>query len=130
MNALPRKPHRSIYSSGEESALVLGPTWVEPEVFAYPAGGFTRRAYVRIERNPHNPIELPYGALRLVLISISDTFFTVPARLRYRGGKTVRGFVSSPDTDGAPHEFTFTPEANPDLCHCCPPGVGCRKGDR
>ena len=87
-----------------------GGTWLEPEEFTYPSGGFLRRARVRVVRNPHAPSALPaevYGELRTVKASIPDTFFSVPARLRCRG-RTVKGFVSKPyDSE----ELCFTPEA-------------------
>lgn len=107
----------------------LDGTWVECESFAYPVGGFTRRAYVELRRNPHNPIVLPYGERRIVLCSIPDTFYSIPARLRIGGrvtkGRTVKGFVSvatlPPDMVA---RFTFTPLSgasthidNP-LCSC------------
>lgn len=105
-----RTTHASIYSSGNERPQVLHGTWLESESFCYPAGGFTRRAYAELRKNPNNPIDLPYGRRYVVLCSIPDTYFSIPARLRYRG-KTIRGFVSvtEPDTDTG--RFTFTPEA-------------------
>jgi hypothetical protein len=45
-------------------------TWLEGEEFAYPNGGFTRRAYATCEN----------GEKRLVMCSIPDTFFSIPAR--------------------------------------------------
>lgn len=83
----------------------LGETWIESEELAYPSGGFLRRGYVRLRQNPHNPIALAYGTLRLVRLSVPDTFFSVPAKLRWRG-RTVDGFVSVVDD-----EYRFTPEA-------------------
>jgi hypothetical protein len=93
-------------------------TWIDPEEKAYPAGGFTRKGRVRLERNPHNSIALPYGEVRAVRLSIPDTFFTIPARFVYKG-KTIRGYVSRDDGD-----FTFTPEASKGKEHhangaCC-----------
>jgi hypothetical protein len=82
-----------------------GATWLEPEHLTYPRGGFTRRACVRLTRNPHNPIELPYGELRIVRASVADSFSSIPARLTYRGS-VVRGYVALDKS-----EFTFTPEA-------------------
>jgi hypothetical protein len=98
-------------------------TWIEPEELAYPAGGFTRRAYVELRPNPHNPVSLPYGQLRIVRCSIPDTYFTIPARLQTRAG-TVRGYISR-DTDR--DVDTFTPDADPARCTACPPGTGCRQ---
>jgi hypothetical protein len=86
----------------------LGRTWLEPEEWTYPSGGFLRRAYVRLRANQHAPFALQapdVGTYRTVRASIPDTYFSIPARLRLRG-RTVRGFVSVID-----EEFTFTPEA-------------------
>ena len=79
---IPRVTRRSLYGPEGEVATRLGPTWLESESFAYPAGGFTRRAYVR----------LPDKTLRLVKVSIPDTFSTIPARL-HRQGQYVKGYV-------------------------------------
>lgn len=59
-------------------------TWLEGEEFAYPHGGFTRRAYAECED----------GELRLAWCSIPDTAFSLPARVRI-GTKTVKGFLTS-----------------------------------
>lgn len=99
-------------------------TWIDPEEYAYPNGGFTRRARVELRANMHNPVALPYGELRTVRASIPDTYFTIPARLRYQG-KTIRGFVSSP-SDGIEGRLYFTPEPDPDQCRHCQAGEGCR----
>lgn len=86
---------------------VRGDTWLEPESYTYPSGGFTRRARVIIRRNEHNPLlDLPYGELRIVRASIPDTYFSIPARLRYRG-RTIKGFIS---VDTNLNRFTFTPD--------------------
>lgn len=82
-----------------------GDTWLEAEEFSYPNGGYHRRARVRLQENPNNPVELPYGELRVVRCSIPDTMFTIPARLRCRG-KTIQGYISSSEEG-----FTFTPES-------------------
>lgn len=58
--------------------------WLEDEEFAYPGGGFTRRAYATF----------PDGRNRVVKCSIPDTYFSIPARARIKG-KTVKGFLSS-----------------------------------
>jgi hypothetical protein len=85
-------------------------TWIEPEGSARTVN-WTRRARVRLIPNPHNPVALPYGGLRIVRCGIPDTFFTIPAR--WRG---VRGFVSIVDD-----EACFTPNAAPS-CRICAPG--------
>lgn len=105
-----RTAHTSIYSPGGEPPQVLHGTWLESESFAYPAGGFTRRAYVKLRQNTNNPIELPYGQCYVIKVSIPDTYFSIPARLRIKG-KTVKGFVSVVDADTDTARFTFTPEA-------------------
>jgi hypothetical protein len=69
-------------------------TWLEPEEFAYPKGGFTRRAYARC----------PDGVLRIVCCSVPDTWFTIPARGTIKG-KYVAGFISLADNGG----ILFTP---------------------
>lgn len=97
-------------------------TWIEPEEYCYPNGGFHRRARVVVRQNPHNPISLPYGEYRIVRAGIPDTFFSIPARLRIKG-KTVKGFLSHDSSDG---ELMFTPEADPENCTECPSGDGCR----
>lgn len=109
MTPMGRTTRMSLYSPGGERPSVLHDTWVEAESFAYPNGGFTRRAYVELRQNPNNPIALPYGQLRVVKVSIPDTYFTIPARLRYQG-KTVNGYVSVQDADTDTARFTFTPE--------------------
>lgn len=83
----------------------MNETWIDPEERAYPNGGFTRRGHVRIVENSSYPTPpgLPYGQIRAVRVSIPDTWFTIPARLRVRG-KTYRGFVSMVDD-----ELAFTP---------------------
>lgn len=53
-----------------------GDTWLEAEEFAYPNGGFTRRARVR----------MPDGRLRVVRCSLPDTFFSIPAKVDKRTG--------------------------------------------
>jgi hypothetical protein len=86
----------------------LTDTWIDPEERAYPNGGFTRRARVRIRANSFDPehCRALVGQYRMVRASIPDTFSTIPARLR-TNGCTIRGFVSW-DTETA--ELTFTPE--------------------
>ena len=88
----------------ESRSTVKGDTWLEPEAITYPSGGFHRRAYVRVEANPYNPIEIPSG-LRIVWCSIPDTYSTIPARLVYRR-KRIMGYVY---VDTNHDEFRFTP---------------------
>jgi len=101
----------------------FGDTWIEPEDVCYPSGGMLRRARVFVDRNPHNPTGLPYGELRTVRAGIPDTWFTIPARLRYRG-RTVRGFVTLCTVR---EQLIFIPDADPDACRVCAPGSGCRQ---
>jgi len=84
----------------------MNETWIDPEERAYPNGGFTRRGRVRIVENTYNagPRELPYGEIRAIRCSIPDTYFSIPARFRFRG-KTYTGFVSV----GRNEELVFTP---------------------
>lgn len=80
-------------------------TWIDPEERAYPKGGFTRKGRARVRRNTLDPdIVLPYGEVRSITLAIPDTFFTIPARLRYKG-KRYKGYVSM---EGG--EYAFTPE--------------------
>ena len=95
-------------------------TWLEPEEITYPSGGFHRRAYVFLRKNQHNPISLPYGEKRVVRCAVADSFFTIPARFKYKG-RTIKGYISSVDD-----VMTFTPEASDD-CPMCEPGRGCKK---
>lgn len=99
----PREFGSTLY--GSSHATRLGNTWLEAESLTYPSGGFHRRGYVKLRQNPNNPIVLPYGEFRVVKASIPDTFFSIPARLKYKG-KSIRGFISVQD-----EEFTFMPEA-------------------
>ena len=82
-----------------------GGTWIDPEERAYPHGGFTRRGRVRVARNSTHPDipDLPYGEIRAVRVSIPDTWWTIPARMRVRG-KTYQGYVSIENG-----ELQFTP---------------------
>lgn len=98
-------------------------TWIEPEEFASARNTFTRRAYVELAPNSHNPIALPYGTRRVVLARVADTVFTAPARLRYRG-RTIVGFISMASDREI---WTFTPEADPEACRICALGNGCRR---
>lgn len=102
----------------------LGETWLEPEGIVYPSGASIRRAFVRIRQNPHNPVELKYGELRVVRCGLPDTSFSIPASLRVRGIPRVRGFVSVDEKAG---EYTFTPNADPGACLDCETGEGCKE---
>lgn len=104
-----RTTRLSFYGPGGERPQVLHGTWIEAESFAYPHGGFTRRAYVELRQNPNNPIELPYGRRYVVKCSVPDTYSTIPARFSFRG-QTIKGYISvqNDQTDAA--KFTFTPE--------------------
>lgn len=106
--------------SNEHAQIAPDGTWIEPESITYPSGGFHRRAYVVLRENEHNPIELPYGEKRVVLCSIPDSYFTIPARLKNRG-KTVKGYISQ--IDGV---TTFTPNAS-DECRKCSDNEGCKR---
>lgn len=95
-------------------------TWIEPEERTYPSGGFHRRAYVTLRANQHNPVVLPYGEKRLVVCSIPDSAFTIPARFRFKGQR-IKGYIS-----GDSGTLTFTPEAS-DGCIVCVEGEGCKR---
>jgi hypothetical protein len=93
----PPKPRVCYYMTMRvEATINEDGTWLEPEEFCYPHGGFTRRAYA----------QFPDGKLRLVRCSITDTFFSIPGFARING-KRVRGFLSSNDAGG----LKFTPFA-------------------
>lgn len=82
-----RTTRMSLYSPGGEAPTVFPDgTWLEAESFAYPNGGFTRKAYA----------VMPGGEKRVVQVSIADTFFSIPARAVVKG-KRVKGFVSVKD---------------------------------
>lgn len=98
-------------------------TWLEPEERTYPSGGFHRRGYVILRKNEHNPIELPYGEKRIVICSIADSVWTIPARLKWKG-RNVKGYIS-----GDNNILTFTPNAS-DACVVCVPGQGCKRDQK
>lgn len=75
----------------------------------------------KITKNKHNPVCLPYEAIRAVEIEESDTFFSRLASVRVKG-RRVKGFVTK-DTDD---NLEFTPEADPENCPNCGPGEGCK----
>ena len=81
---------------------------------------------MQIRANVHNPnLGLPYGEIRSVRLSIADTFFTIPARLRV-GTKLVEGYVTHDEAVGGYGTFYFTPNADPETCRLCDWGAGCR----
>ncbi len=87
MKCLPigRTTRMSLYSPGGETPTTFPDgTWLESETFAYPKGGFTRKAYASFAD----------GSKRIVTVSIPDTYFSIPARARVKG-KTVKGYVTS-----------------------------------
>jgi hypothetical protein len=95
MTKLPvgRTTHMSLYSPGGETPITFPDgTWLEAESFAYPNGGFTRRAYA----------SFPDGSKKVVKVSVPDTFFSIPARAKING-KTVKGYVSTNE-----NTLTFT----------------------
>lgn len=82
-------------------------THLDPEEYAYPAGGFTRKGRAILRHNSHSSVVLPWGEVRAIRASIPDTYFSIPARLRFKG-KTIKGFLMIDDSG----EYTFTPEAD------------------
>lgn len=60
-------------------------TWLEGEEFAYPSGGFHRRAYCKLES----------GEMKIIHCSIPDTAWTIPAFYLGRNRKRVKGFLTS-----------------------------------
>jgi hypothetical protein len=74
-------------------------TSLDPEELAYPYGSLNqsrRRARVLCAD----------GVVRKAIVGIPDTYFSIPARLK-ANGKTVSGFVSSEEVEGAV-VYTFT----------------------
>jgi hypothetical protein len=94
----PRPRRSSYYGMAISGTTYPDGTWLEDEAFAYPAGGFTRRALA----------SFPDGSRRVVQCSIPDTYFSIPARARVKG-KTIRGSLSWPrdETSGV----IFTPHS-------------------
>jgi hypothetical protein len=91
------KPRQLTGLYGYAVPIYQGKSWLEPEEWAYPKGGFTRRACVRC----------PDGEYRVVKCSIADTYFTIPAHLVYKG-KHVSGYIST-DEKSSEREFVFLP---------------------
>jgi hypothetical protein len=96
-------------------------TFLEPEEKAYPKGGFSRRGSAILQKNEHNPVDLPYGEIRDIRASIPDTYFSIPAKLRYNKRK-ILGFLTYFD-----NEYYWTPEADPKRCNKCKPKTGCKQ---
>lgn len=105
----PRNGPETIYGSGRPIYYGNG-TWTEAESRCYPSGGYHRRAYAIVRSNPHAPtvdVSGIVGKRRVVVASIPDTFYSIPAVLQYKG-KRIRGYLSVLfDTD----YLTWTPEA-------------------
>lgn len=89
------KPRRLTGIHRDSSTIYQGKTWLEPEEWTYPSGGFNRRAYVRC----------PDGKYRVVRSSIPDTYFTIPAHLVFKK-KHVSGYIST-DEKHPDKEFVF-----------------------
>ena len=75
-------------------SLHLNDTWIEGEEFAYPRGGFTRRAYV----------EFPDKVKRVVRCSLPDSAISIPARAQVKH-VMVRGYIMQED-----FRFKFFPD--------------------
>lgn len=71
-------------------------TWLEPEELCYPNGGMTRKAYV----------VCPDGVIRIVKCGISDTWFSIPARLCVKG-QTITGFVTGEELNNFKASYEF-----------------------
>jgi Glycosyltransferase family 9 (heptosyltransferase) len=90
MTKLPvgRTTRMSLYSPGGETPNTFPDgTWLEAESFAYPNGGFTRRAYA----------SFPDGSKKVVKVSIPDTFFTIPASRPAGSYLDLRGQTTLPE---------------------------------
>ena len=90
----PRHHKSTMYGDMRPTAGALD-TWIESEAYAYPNGGFTRRARVIC----------PDGKPRIVLCSIADTYFSIPAVVTV-SGKRIKGFISA-DAGDWPTVFRF-----------------------
>jgi hypothetical protein len=64
----------------------MSTTWLQPEEFAYPAGGQTRKGAA----------VYPDGRIRRVWAGIPDTFFSIPAHGRIKR-KYLAGFLTCDD---------------------------------
>jgi hypothetical protein len=69
-----------------ESAAQMTDTCLQPEEYAYPHGGQTRKGRALFAD----------GKVRRVYAGIPDTFFTIPAHTRI-AGKYISGYVYSED---------------------------------
>ena len=68
-------------------------TWIDPEELAYPNDSFTRKGRAILKKNDFYPVpELPYGKVMSFKAKIADTYFSIPARFRFRG-KTYKACV-------------------------------------
>lgn len=61
-------------------------TWLEPEEYTYPSGGFHRRAKALCAD----------GKVRTFKCAIPDTFFSIPARAKIKG-KYTKGYLHIED---------------------------------
>jgi hypothetical protein len=91
------KPRQLTGIHRDSPVIYQGKTWLEPEEWTYPSGGFHRRALVRC----------PDGKYRVVKCSVADTYWTIPAHLVYKQ-KHVSGYVSTDEKDPE-LEFVFLP---------------------
>ena len=83
-------------------------TYLQPEEYAYPAGGQTRAGAALF----------PDGTVRRVWAGIPDTYWTIPAHARI-GGRYVAGYVAvetasglSTPTDDDPARLVFHPRSS------------------
>lgn len=86
----------SFYGMKISNSLFDDGTWLEGEEFAYPDGGFTRRAFATCED----------GQKRILRCSIPDTYFSIPARGKIKG-VYVTGFLSN-NSENTGLKFTRT----------------------
>lgn len=98
----------------------MSETFLEPEECCYPRGGYLRKGRAVLVSNIHNPIELPYGGVRSVRAALPDTWFSIKARIYYKGAR-IDGFLIRENG-----EYEFHPEADPEHCRVCNPGQGCK----
>ena len=70
-------------------------TWLQPEEFAYPSGGQTRKGVAYF-------VDKKY---RRVWAGIPDTYFSIPAHAKVTG-KYVAGFLTSHEGEWQFNEYT------------------------